>query len=358
MRALGAATVVAAVCALGVLPAAAHGGDPTLVPTVREISPALPIDVVVQARTTVSEQLIVANPTTTPLLVLDPAGIPFLRVSRSGVEGNVANPYFHRTLNPAGVRALVPPAAKAGAGPRWVKVGGDDSWGWFEPRLHPLEPGTEARTGVDVASWQVGLRYGDQPVRVEGALERRTVTGSFFAQADPRADGLQVDVGQGPTPAVLLVAPPQQRIEIAGRDGKPFLRLDATGVTANSASASFRDNPEFVAAAKKRTGWIRVGGPGRVRWLDPRLQYSADRPPAVVERAGQRAELGRWEIPLTVDGTAAPLQGTLTWIPTAAALPPGGGDGFPWVPVAAGGAVALVGIGLAVSRGRARRADG
>lgn len=355
-RALGVAVIVAAVVAVATFPAAAHGGDPTLVPTVREISPALPIDVVVQARTTVSEQLLVANPTSTPLLVLDPAGVPFLRVSRAGAEGNVANPYFHRTLNPAGVRARVPTQARPGAEPRWVHLGKDDSWGWFEPRLHPLEPGTEPQGGSDVAAWQVGLRYGAQPVQVVGALERRTVTGSFFVQAEPRTDGLSVSIGQGSTPAVLLVAPPQQRVEVVGRDGRPFLRLDAAGVSANTASASFRDNPEFLAAAGQRQGWIRVGAPGRARWLDPRLQYSADRPPAVVERAGRPAQLGRWEIPVTVNGAAAPLQGTLSWLPVASALPAEGGDRLPWAPMAAGTAVVLAGIGLAVSRSRARPA--
>ncbi len=345
---------------LGATPAAAHGGDPTLVPVVRAVSPALPLDVVVQVRTTVSEQMIVGNPTTTPLLVLDPAGVPFLRVSRAGAAGNVANPYFHRTLNPAGVRAQIPDSARAGGRERWVKLAPGDSWGWFEPRLHPFEPGTEPGTpagqAADIATWQVGLKYGAQPVRVEGALERRTVTGAFFAQAGPRSDGVTVTVAQGPTPALFLVAPAPQRVEVTGRDGKPFLRLDAAGAFANTASASFRDNPDFVDVAGKRTGWVKVGDPGRVRWLDPRLQYSADRPPEVVERAGQRAELGRWEIPVTVDGAAAPLQGTLAWIPAGAPVSAVGddGDGVPWAPVAAGGLVAAGAVALAVSRARAR----
>jgi hypothetical protein len=266
------------------------------------------------------------------------------------------------------VRARVPASAAAGAKERWVNLAPGDSWGWFEPRLHPFEPGTEPGTPgagpgtpADVARWQVGLRYGTQHARVEGALERRTVTGAFFAAPEPRSDGLTVNVAQGPTPAVLLVAPDSRRVEVAGRDGKPFLRLDGRGAFAHTASVSFRDNPDLVDVAGKRTGWVNVGEPGRVRWLDPRLQYSADRPPDVVERARKPTELGRWEIPVTVDGAAAPLRGTLSWVPanTAVSAVGGGGDGGPpWVPLMAGGLVVAGGIALAVSRGRARRAAG
>ncbi|GAA0630723.1 hypothetical protein GCM10009547_38190 [Sporichthya brevicatena] len=359
--AAAAAVVLAVAPALGAAPAHAHGGDPTLVPTVREIAPALPAEVVVQARTTVSEQLIVANPTATPLLVLDPAGLPFLRISSAGTHGNVNSTYFHRTLNPPGVTPRLPASAKPGAPAAWVRLSREGSWGWFEPRMHPFEPGREpAGDGTELTTWQVGLRYGERHVRVEGVLERRTVTGSFLAQPDPRSDGLSVTVAPGSVPAILLVAPADRRVEITGRDGKPFLRLRPNGAFVNAGSANLGENPDLLDAVGRRTGWVRVGEPGRVRWLEPRLQYSADRPPEVVERAGRPAELGRWEVPLTVDGAAAPLTGTLTWIPANADLAAlgGGGDsgGVPWVPVLVCGAVVLGAGGLvAVSRGRARR---
>ncbi|WP_019875325.1 hypothetical protein [Sporichthya polymorpha] len=359
--AAAAAVLLAVAPALGAAPAHAHGGDPTLVPIVREIAPALPAEIVVQARTTVSEQLIVANPTATPLLVLDPAGLPFLRIAGTGTHGNVNSPWFHRTLNPPGVTPRLPESAKPGAQAKWVRLSREGSWGWFEPRMHPFEPGREPATGADpeLTTWQVGLRYGERHVRVEGALERRTVTGSFLAQPDPRSDGLTATVAPGSVPAILLVAPSERRVEIAGRDGKPFLRLRPNGAFVNTDSVSFRDNPDLLDAVGRRTGWVRVGEPGRVRWLEPRLQYSADRPPEVVERAARPAELGRWEVPLTVDGTAAPLTGTLTWIPANTAPSALGGDAgssFPWLPVLVGGAVVLGAGGLvAVSRGRARR---
>ncbi|MGQ0624937.1 MAG: hypothetical protein ACT4PP_09880 [Sporichthyaceae bacterium] len=353
-----AASVVGA-CALVLLavPAAwAHGEDPTLVPSLRAITPALPADVIVQVRTTVSEQMIVANPTARPLVVLDPDGAAFLRVSRRGALGNVSNPFFHRTLNPPEVPLRLPSFARAGAPARWVTISEGASWGWFEPRLHPFEPGAEPTDSVAVADWRVGMRFDSAPIQVEGVLERRVVSGSFRAEVDPRSDGIEVSLGQGKVPALLLVLDAARTVEIDGADGVEFLRHGPSGVFVNPNSVSFRDNPEFADRVVGTDGWARVGEPGRIRWLDTRLQYSADRPPSVVERAGELAELGRWEIPLRLDGKAAPLEGSISWLPLGAdlaALRDGGGPPIP--AMAAAGLVLLAGgVMLVVARRRAR----
>uniref|UniRef100_UPI0017D7EBF0 hypothetical protein n=1 Tax=Sporichthya sp. TaxID=65475 RepID=UPI0017D7EBF0 len=266
----------------GATPALAHGTDPTLVPVITAVSPALPAGVVVQVRTGVSEQMLLANPTGELLTVLDPAGTPFLRVSKAGVSGNVANPFFHRTLNPPDVPPRIPGSARDGAKARWVPLAKRGEFGWFEPRLHPAAPGTEAADGV-VSQWQVGMRLGADPMTVSGTLERQPVTGAFIPSVDPRDDGLQVTVAPGRVPALLLVSPPQRRVVVVGADGKDFLRVDSRGAFANSESPNFRDNLDFVDRAAGKTGWVRVGEAGRVRWLDTRLQYTADRPPTVVE---------------------------------------------------------------------------
>lgn len=235
-------------------PAAAHGNDPTLVPIVRTIEPALPPEVVVQVRTTVSEQMLVANPTPTPLSVLGDDGGAFLRVSATGVEGNVTSPFFHRTLNPSGVPAPIPEFARVDATPRWVKLSSDANWGWFEPRIHPFDPGVAPST--EPSTWLVRMFYGDRPIRVAGALERHPVTGVLTAALLPRSDDLAVSVAQGLVPALFLVAPPSRRVEIAGRDGRPFLRLDDRGAFANRDSAAFNDNPDFAAAPAADGNWV------------------------------------------------------------------------------------------------------
>lgn len=143
-RALVGALGLALAAALGMaIPALAHGEDPALVPVLRAVTPALPAELAVQVRTGVSEQMIVGNRTAEPLLVLDPDGDAFLRVSTQGAFGNVADPFFHRTLNPPGVPVRLPAAARQGAVPEWVKLSPGESWDWFEPRLHPFDPGKE-----------------------------------------------------------------------------------------------------------------------------------------------------------------------------------------------------------------------
>jgi hypothetical protein len=346
------ALLAAAAVVLGASPARAHGGDPTLVPQIDSITPALPAGVVVQVRTGVSEQMLVANPTAAVLTVLDPDGTPFLQISAAGVRGNVADPFFHRTLNPPDVPAPVPASAKPDAKPVWVRLAKTGEFGWFEPRLHTNTPGTEAKTGV-VSTWQIGMRLGADPVTVTGDLERRAVTGTFLPTVDPRADGLTVTVAPGQVPALLLIVPEGHRVVVGGSDGKDFLRVDSRGAFANTGSSNFRSNPDFVDRAGRRQGWVKVGDAARVRWLDTRLQYAADRPPEVVERAGQRADLGRWRIPMTVDGASAPLEGTVSWLPAEARAGTSGGGSSPVLPVVA--AVFAVGVVTLAAVSRASR---
>lgn len=347
---------VAGCCAVSVLvfaPAASgHGSDPTLVPVLRTITPALPGEVVVQVRTGVSEQMVVANPTADELAVLDPDGTPFLRISRDGVLGNVAEPFFHETLNPPDVPARVPVGARDDAAARWVRLTDSASFGWFEPRLHPFAPGAEP-AGDAVATWRVVMRYGAVPIEVGGALERREVTGTFTASAEPRSDDVAVSVAQGRVPALLLVAPPGRSIVVVGSDEVDFLRLDSTGAFANTASASFRSNLEFVERAAGGSGWIRVGEPGRVRWLDTRLQYGADRPPELVVRSARSAALARWEIPLRIDGAPSPLRGVVSWAPVGVIPSEPGGSRAPWLGIGAGVAfVAAIGAVAMLARRR------
>ena len=116
----------------------ADGADPTLVSTLTGVEPALPPGVLVQVRTSLAPQMVVANPTPVPLTLLDPTGVPFARVSSGGVEGNVDSPFFHVSLNPPDAPpAQLPPGAVQNAPARWAPVSTSPEWGWFDPRLQP-----------------------------------------------------------------------------------------------------------------------------------------------------------------------------------------------------------------------------
>ncbi len=362
------AVVLAALLATAsaVAPAWAHGSDPTLVPSLTAIRPALPADVVVQVRTGYSEQMLVANPTDVPLTVLDPDGTPFLRLSAAGVFANVTAPFFHGTANPPDAPPQIPEFARPGAEPRWVQVSAGGSYGWFEPRLHPFTPGSEPVGGRPgeasqrrevLAVWEVDMRYGDRPVTASGVLERRPITGTFRVTADPRSDHLRLDVAQGRLPALALQAPPGRTVTVFGADGVPFLRIDDTGVAANPASRTFRDNPQLAGLPAGPRGWVQVATGTSATWLDSRLRYQADRPPDDVATGDEVVELTRWSIPVTVDGQQRELSGSVQWVPAAVAAGTVGGDaGSAWVTVGLGvGAVILVlALGGLVLRFRAR----
>lgn len=353
---------VAVVLALGLTAVAAwaHGDDPTLVVLLTEVRPALPPDVLVQVRTGYSEQMVVANPTDTALTVLDPDGVPFLQISSAGVFGNVTARYLHATANPPDAPPQIPAQAQAGRGgpgsePRWIPLSQGDSWGWFEHRLHPPVPdGTPPADGVDapaqrqiLASWQVDMRYGDRPVSAVGVLERRPITGTFRATADPRDDQFGVSIGQGLMPAIQLQVPPGRAVTVGGSDGVPFLRIDPAGVAVNPASVHYQDNPQFHSLPARPDGWRRVAGAPPVTWLDSRLRYSADQPPDNVATSDEVVQVGRWSIPMTVDGEQRTLDGTLEWVPSPAAAvmarTQAPGAGFPWATVGLGlGAATLL----------------
>jgi hypothetical protein len=367
------AVVVAVALGIGLttVPAWAHGDDPTLVVLLTEVRPALPPDVLVQVRTGYSEQMVVANPTDTALTVLDPDGVPFLQVSSAGVFGNLTARYLHATANPPDIPSQIAAQAQSGAEPRWVPLSQGDSWGWFERRLHPLDPDRARPVAVGdvsqrqvLASWQVDMRYGDDPVTAVGVLERRPITGTFRATvdaaADPRDDQLGVTIGQGPVPAIQLQVPPDRTATVGGSDGVPFLRIDPAGIVVNPASVHYQDNPQFHSFPAGPDGWLRIADTPPVTWLDSRLRYPADRPPDDVAAGEDVVPLGRWSIPMTVDGAQRTLTGGIEWVPSAvaAAMAHTPTSDFPWARLALGASLValLAALGGLLRRSRLRAA--
>jgi hypothetical protein len=346
--------VLAAVVALALTtagPAAAHAGDPTLVTRLHGVTPALPDQVSVVLRTTIADELVVTNPTATPLVVLDPDGAEFLRVSASGVQGNEASPYFHLTKVPPDVRIAVPPSARAGAVPVWVPLSAAPTWAFFDPRMSPanLQVPVGGRQEVEeveqLAAWSVPLRYGDQPVSVDGALERRPVTGRFETSLDPAPAGISAVVSQGYVPSISVQAAPGHEVAVLGRDGRPFLRFGSDGAQLDRGSPTHRDDvlARGRPLASNETGWIPLPGSGTT-WADVRLRFPAEDPPSELAEATAPAEVARWEIPVVVDGAPQALSGTIRWLPNARA-----GGGSSWTTGGlVGGAALLVACGAAL----------
>jgi hypothetical protein len=356
-------------------PAAAHEADPRVVTQVEQIAPPLPEGVVVQAHAGVATQLVARNPTDVPLEVLARDERPFLRISVGGVLADVAHPEFLATSSPTG---QVRGGAAGGAPARWVRISDGDSWGWYDHRLHPSRVAApdDDRAG-ELGRFEVPLRYGDQPVRVQGTLAFRPLLGTFLPSADPAPQGLQVDVLPGRLPGLLLSVDADLPVTVLGREGEPFLRFTADGVEVNRNSRTHVEDRQArgePAGPPSPTPDFRLVAPGSssYTWLDSRLRYPDDVPPDAALRAAEPVVVQRWEVPVQVGARAAALTGDVTWVPqpgeaaTGATRPdPEGaaaqGDGaratlLPYVLLAALGVVVLVVAVTLLLRRRARAA--
>lgn len=352
------AAVVGAVLSLVVLtagPATAHAGDPTLVTRLDGVTPALPEGVTVEVRGTIADQLVVSNPTATPIVALDPDGTEFLRISSDGVQGNTSSPYFHLSGAPPEIRVPLPTSANSSAAPVWVPLSTGPTWAWFDPRLSPafLQVPVGGRqdnveTSEDVATWSVPLRHGTEALSVEGALERRPVTGRFESTIDPLPDGISAVLGQGYVPTLSMQAAPGREVTVLGRDGQPYLRFGATGAEVNRDSPTYRDDlmGRGRLPGPTEVGWAPL--PGTTTWLDTRLRFPAEDPPEQFAGAEQPVDVARWEVPVIVDGAPLALTGAIRWIPNGRAAD------SPWTLAAVIGGVLLLlaGGGLLLRRNR------
>jgi hypothetical protein len=382
-RLLATVAVLTAVC-VPARPAAAHEGYPGLNNVLDGVAPSLP-RVTVQVVSTVADQIVVANPTATPLFVLAPTqtGEPFLRIGPGGVLANLESPMWYASNDPSNA-ATVPAGVDPHAPPRWSQVSAQPEWGWFDPRL-PADvtpPTVPAGSSVTLAEWAIPMRYGAEAVTVHGRLRYAPPAGGIAAELQtrpPAASGLTMAVvGGGAVPAFFASFAGRGSVIVLGERGEPFLRFAASGVEANTASPTWA----FAARVQGRPvggvidagaspRWQLLDGSPRLSWIDPRAVYAAGTPSLQVQQRGVSTDLVRWTIPLDVNGRRVGARGVTRWVPNASALsaahaaqrsrttPTGSGSSRWWIAALAG--AALVGSALALSAGvgiRRRRARG
>lgn len=112
---------------------------------------------------------------------------------------------------------------------------------------------------------------------------------------------------------------------VAGYEGEPYLRIDATGVSQNMRSpATYLNQDRYAnielpdtADAGAEPDWQLVTEQRRYQWHDHRVHWMSPTPPSDVVEDDNRTHViyDRWEIPLTVDGRDAVIAGQLTWTP-------------------------------------------
>ncbi len=309
-------------------PAAAHSyPDPALSTVLDSVTPALPGGASVVVRPSVVDQLVVANPTAAPLEVIAVGGEPYLRVSSAGVFGNFSSADWYGTATPEGG----PRPGALSATPRWVRVSRDPVWAVFDARLRPaveVPPGIRA-AGEDriLTAWRIPLRYDGRRLEAIGHIAFQPVRGGLVVAVD--RSPVTATPLQGELPGLFVRAP--GRLEVAGRDGLPFLRFTGAEVLANTASASWRDDRAARGEPVVGTGWVRVSSGQAFSWLDSRLRYPRDQPPSGLDR---QQLVHRWSVPVLVADRAGVIAGTVSWVPRADAVkairPTSPDRAFPW----------------------------
>lgn len=276
-------------------PAAGHDFESGLRPVFEGIEPSAP-GVHVEVRVIVAPAVFVRNEGTAVLEIIGGDGRPFIRVGPRGVEGNVVSPDLYRTNAPV-LGSPVPSGARSGARPRWIRIGSEPAWSWFEHRIRPLGayPG---------AGWTIPARLGGRKVRLKGLWVLARRNGVFRTVVDgirPAIDGVNVEaLSDGP--ALLVQNTTGELLEITDARSRAFLRVGPAGVEQRKPGGS----------------WTRMGTTPAWAWLEPRAGWDAEEPPADVAAARTVTPLRDWSVEGRIGGRSLAITGRVEWVPVAA----------------------------------------
>lgn len=301
--------------------AGAHGGSNPRLRAVLDPLPAALVGMRIELHQTISTQIVVENTTPRTLEVLDPGGMPFLRIGPGGVEGNVASPAWYLTYSPG---AVVPAAATRDAAPQWVYASPQPTFGWFDPRL---DPAPIALPDWIIHSRQVGWQV---PMRVDGTPV--VLTGAFRYQAPPAActarltslpevaPGVRVRLLPGRMPGLMIESSAVRPLLVYGADGEPFLRIDSRGVEANVSSRTWARSARSASAmrASQRTetaDWQRVAAVPRFGWIEPRAAAPADASTIAAPATALATAAMRWHVPMQFGDERVEITGVVTCRP-------------------------------------------
>jgi len=102
------------------------------------------------------------------VVVLDYAGAPYVRFSRSGVEVNHNSAMWYLNQTPF---AWKPPAGlSAGTPAKWVSVSGGHEYGWHEGRLHALATVALNPGASFVGTWRIPILVDGHSSAISGGL--------------------------------------------------------------------------------------------------------------------------------------------------------------------------------------------
>jgi len=131
--------------------------------------------------------------------------------------------------------------------------------------------------------------------------------------------GLSAQIVDGDQ-AIWMRAKPSMTVIVTGVRGEPYLRFSASGVAVNTRSATWFLNqvrPKLIPrgiTASTPPQWRQLTSDHSWTWNDGRLHT-----PALSAHPSGNASLGRWVVPLVVDGRGTAIRGGL-WQSAPASL--------------------------------------
>lgn len=139
---------------------------------------------------------------------------------------------------------------------------------------------------------------------------------SYLARLSQVPAGLSAKVIDGDQ-RLWLRADPRRTVLVLDYQGAPYVRFTPRGVQVNKASAMYYLNQVPAQSPPRHTGpgvtpiWSSVSAGHTYGWHDGRLHALA-----ATASAPGATYLGRWQVPLRVDGAAAAIAGGLYYAPS------------------------------------------
>jgi hypothetical protein len=271
-------------------------------------------------------QLAVSNRSGKLLEILDDAGRPFLRIGGQGAEGDVAAKAYH--LGRVAGGGNTPPGTLSPV-PRWRPVAKEPAFGWFDARIATatLEiPYAVQQMNAEMpfAEWRIPARLGGEPLALRGVFTYvPPTTGMALAVMQTPsviAPGVMVQMVAGAVPVFFLSSSSRETVAVLDGSGKPFLKVEPSGVWADVGSPSWQAaSPTRVPAGR---GWVQISKARSITWREPRAAFTGK--PALLRAAASSAP--GWQVPLSIGGRPKVIRGSHRWVqpkplpPRAAAL--------------------------------------
>lgn len=267
-------------------------------------------------------QLVISNRSGKPLQISDDSGRAFLRIGPTGTEADLAAKAFHLSRVAGG--GDVHPKTLSDT-PRWRAIAKEPAYGWFDARISTAAidiPYAVKQIGKEMpfAEWRIPARLGDQAIELRGVftyLPASTgVAMAVMQSPNTLAPGVLVQMVPGTVPVFFLSNSSKQTVAVLDAQGKPFLKIEPTGVWADLGSASWRAASTTAVPAGK--GWKQISKSRSVTWREARAAWTG-KPPKASAAASQ---LNEWRVPLVIGSSKAELRGINRWLPGKTPPPP------------------------------------